>query len=41
MIKITHLPSVVAMAQPGQGSGSVLVQIFPFALMLGIFISSC
>ena len=25
------------MAQPGQGSGSVLVQIFPFALMLGIF----
>jgi len=25
------------MAQPGQGSGSALVQIFPFALMLGIF----
>jgi len=28
---------IVAMAQPGQGSGSLLVQIFPFALMIGIF----
>lgn len=28
---------VLAMAQPGQGSGSALVQIFPFVLMLGIF----
>src|SRR3954454_1140090 len=27
----------VAMAQPGQGSGNALVQILPFALMLGIF----
>ena len=25
------------MAQPGQGSGNALVQIFPFVLMLGIF----
>jgi len=25
------------MAQPGQGSGNLLVQIFPFALMIGIF----
>jgi preprotein translocase subunit YajC len=37
MIDMTHLPTVMAMAQPGQGSGSALVQIFPFALMLGIF----
>ena len=37
MIDMTHLSSVIAMAQPGQGSGSALVQIFPFALMLGIF----
>ena len=37
MIEMTHLSSVVAMAQAGQGSGNVLVQIFPFALMLGIF----
>jgi preprotein translocase subunit YajC len=37
MIDMTHLPSVMAMAQPGQGSGSALVQILPFALMLGIF----
>ena len=37
MIDMCHLPSVIAMAQPGQGSGSALVQIFPFALMLGIF----
>jgi len=27
----------MAMTPPGQGSGNVLVQIFPFALMLGIF----
>jgi preprotein translocase subunit YajC len=37
MVDMWLLPSVVAMAQPGQGSGSALVQIFPFALMLGIF----
>jgi preprotein translocase subunit YajC len=37
MIDMTPLPTVMAMAQPGQGSGSALVQIFPFALMLGIF----
>ena len=37
MLLMMHLPSVVAMAQPGQGSGSFLVQVFPFALMLIIF----
>ena len=34
---MTHVPIVAAMAQPGQGSGNALVQILPFALMLGIF----
>src|SRR5436190_3845168 len=29
--------SVLAMAQPGQGSGNTLVQMLPFALMLGVF----
>jgi preprotein translocase subunit YajC len=37
MTDLTHLPFVAAMAQAGQGSGNILVQIFPFALMLGIF----
>src|SRR5262245_56646485 len=37
MSGMTPLPQIVAMAQPGQGSGSLLVQIFPFALMIGIF----
>jgi len=36
MIEMPTLPVVMAMAQPGQGSTSALVQIFPFALMLGI-----
>ena len=31
------LSFVFAMAQPGPGSPSLLVQLFPFALMLGIF----
>src|SRR5437764_14186422 len=31
------VPFLLAMAQPGQGSQSLLVQLFPFALMLGIF----
>jgi preprotein translocase subunit YajC len=38
MIDFSLIPApVVAMAQPAQGSGNLLVQIFPFALMLGIF----
>ena len=37
MADMTPHPLLVAMAQPGQGSGNVLLQIFPFALMLGIF----
>ena len=37
MIDVTHFSSVLAMAQPGQGSGSALVQMLPFGLMLGIF----
>jgi preprotein translocase subunit YajC len=37
MVELMQVPLLVAMAQPGQGSGNVLVQIFPFALMLGIF----
>jgi preprotein translocase subunit YajC len=32
-----QVPVFIAMAQPGQGSGNVLVQLFPFVLMLGIF----
>ena len=34
---VTHVSPVVAMAQPGQGSGNALVQMLPFGLMLGIF----
>jgi preprotein translocase subunit YajC len=30
-------PVFIAMAQPGQASGNVFVQLFPFVLMLGIF----
>src|SRR5262245_56698499 len=37
MPHMTHFPPIVAMAQPGQGSTSFLVQIFPFALMILIF----
>jgi preprotein translocase subunit YajC len=37
MVDMTSFSSVVAMAQPGQDSGSALVQLFPFVLMLGIF----
>ena len=37
MTDMTHLPAVVAMAQPGQGSGNLVGTILPFALMLGIF----
>jgi preprotein translocase subunit YajC len=31
------LPSLLAMAQPGQSSQSVWVSLIPFALMIGIF----
>ena len=31
------LPSLFAMAQPGQSSQSVWVSLIPFALMIGIF----
>ena len=31
------VPFVVAMAQPGQGQGNILIQLFPFVLMIGIF----
>ena len=31
------LPFVVAMAEPGQGQGNILIQLFPFVLMIGIF----
>jgi preprotein translocase subunit YajC len=31
------VPFVVAMAQPAQGQGNILVQLFPFVLMIGIF----
>lgn len=37
---MTHLPIslfVLAMAQPGQQSQGLLVQLIPFALMIGIF----
>lgn len=37
MPDMTAVPFVVAMAQPGPGSPSIWVQLFPFALMLGIF----
>jgi preprotein translocase subunit YajC len=37
MIEVTRLPLLVAMAQAGPGSPSLLVQLAPFALMLGIF----
>ena len=37
MIEHSLVPFLAAMAQPGQGSGNALVQILPFALMLGIF----
>ena len=31
------LPSLIAMAQPGQSSQNVWVSLIPFALMIGIF----
>jgi preprotein translocase subunit YajC len=37
MPELTHVSLLLAMAQPGQGSTNILVQILPFALMLGIF----
>jgi preprotein translocase subunit YajC len=37
MMAFFEVPISIAMAQPGQGSGNVLVQLFPFVLMLGIF----
>jgi preprotein translocase subunit YajC len=37
MNEVTRLPLVVAMAQAGAGSPSLLLQLAPFALMLGIF----
>lgn len=32
-----HILSVLAMAQPAQGSGNALVQMLPFVLMLAVF----
>jgi preprotein translocase subunit YajC len=37
MPDMTAVPFVLAMAQPGPNSPSIWVQLFPFALMLGIF----
>ena|SRR6185295_15319411 len=37
MPDMTALPFVLAMAQPGPNAPSIWVQLFPFALMLGIF----
>ena len=37
MTDLTTAPLVLAMAQPGQGQQSILVQLFPFAMMLLIF----
>ena len=37
MSVLTRLPFTLAMATPGQGSGSLLTQLLPFALMLAIF----
>jgi preprotein translocase subunit YajC len=37
MNEVTRLPLLLAMAQAGPGSPSLLVQLAPFALMLGIF----
>jgi len=37
MTDIMMFPLVVAMAQPGQGQSNILVQLFPFVLMIGIF----
>jgi preprotein translocase subunit YajC len=31
------VPFVVGMAQPAQGQGNILIQLFPFVLMIGIF----
>lgn len=31
------IPFVVGMAQPAQGQGNILIQLFPFVLMIGIF----
>src|SRR5947207_8220357 len=32
-----HMSFILAMGLPGQGSSNLLVQLFPFALMLAIF----
>jgi preprotein translocase subunit YajC len=37
MTDLTSLPLVLAMAQPGQPNQSILVQLFPFAVMILIF----
>ena len=37
MTHVTLLPLVFAMAQPGQSSPSLLIQLAPFVLMVGIF----
>ncbi|MCC7008674.1 MAG: preprotein translocase subunit YajC [Acidobacteria bacterium] len=37
MTQIILLPLVVAMAQPGQSSPNLLVQLLPFLLVIGIF----
>lgn len=37
MFDTPHFSSVLAMAQPGQGSSSALQTMLPFALMLGVF----
>jgi preprotein translocase subunit YajC len=37
MVELQTLPLFLAVAQPQAGQPSILVQLFPFALMLGIF----
>jgi len=37
MTHVTTIPLIIAMAQPGQTQPNLLIQLFPFALMLGIF----
>ena len=37
MVELQTLPLVLAIAQPQAGQSSIWIQLFPFALMLGIF----
>lgn len=37
MTDLVTVPFVMGMAQPGQGQGNILIQLFPFVLMIGIF----